>query len=128
MLLQDHIGRVAILEIRSNPESAGSVRSRGNALRPADSRNVKGAEHDGIVAVRQGDNDLVTDNRGVLRMLDAKYFAAAAMNLERREWSAFQKKANLLEHGPILALSFRRRNSQRAGLGLPEPFTNGPLT
>jgi len=64
---------------------------------------VQRAEHDRILTVWQGDNDLATDNRGVFGMFDAKNLATAAMNRERRERSAFQIKPNLLKHMPKVA-------------------------
>jgi hypothetical protein len=86
---------------------------RGNVFRAADSGNVQRAEHDGILTVRQGDNDLVTDNRRVFGVFDAKDFAAAAMNGERGERRAFQVEPDLLKHGPKVAPALGRGNSLR---------------
>ncbi len=81
----------------------GNVRLRGNAFRAADAGNVERAQHDGILTIRQRDNDLVADNCSVLGMIHAKNFATAAMDHEGDEWRPFKERPDLLEHAATIA-------------------------
>jgi hypothetical protein len=85
-----HIFNPLTLALREGRVACGRIILCSDAFGAADAGNMQGANHDGVFTVRQGDNDLVTDNRGIFGMFDAEDLAAAAMDRERCEGSAFQ--------------------------------------
>jgi hypothetical protein len=75
-----------------------SYRSGSDLIDPSDAYNVQWAQHAHAFIIRQPDDDIMLDDRGILRVFNTIDIAVTATHSKRLERRISQAKTNLLKH------------------------------